>query len=290
MKDFFVPKDLLLFSDSMGTNSDFSVRGFSAGMTEDEGSLTVTVTAASTVLWTPAETSTVLWLDASDTTTATTVDGKISQRADKSGNGLNATQSTAGNRPVSGTNKDDYDGVDDRLIIADSALIDAPAYIAAVAKANVTGQYKGLLDKWASGIGWMIDFGPTATQGRPRLTVNGTALVSTASVHNTLSIIEAQIAGASSFIGTPAGVKTGTLPTPTNIADALAIGGDDVSTLATDLDFHEMIFLASAPDTELRQTIQGYLAHKWDELLGVTTLVDALPLDHPYKSAPPSVR
>lgn len=277
MRDIFGGGEIGRLGSIMGLGSDFSMRELQSALMRS-------------MLWTPAEITTSLWLDTSDAPTAAVVDGKISQRADKSGNNLHAAQPTAGNRPVSGTNKDDYDGVNDRLIIADSALIDAPAYIAAVAKANVTGQYNGLLDKWVSGTGWMIDFGPTATQGRPRLTVNGTALVSTASVHNTLSIIEAQIAGASSFIGTPAGVTTGTLPTPTNIADALVIGGDGASTLAPDLDFHEMIFLASAPDTELRQTIQGYLAHKWDELLGVTTLVDALPLDHPYKSAPPSVR
>ena len=29
-------------------------------------------------------------------------------------------------------------------------------------------------------------------------------------------------------------------------------------------------------------------AHKWDALLGKTDLVDSLPSDHPYKSAPPT--
>jgi len=42
MKDFFVPKDLLLFSNSMEMNSDFSVRGFSAGASEAMGTLMVT--------------------------------------------------------------------------------------------------------------------------------------------------------------------------------------------------------------------------------------------------------
>lgn len=43
MKDFFVPKDLLLFSNSMGMSSDFSVRGFSGGQGEAMATLTVTV-------------------------------------------------------------------------------------------------------------------------------------------------------------------------------------------------------------------------------------------------------
>ena len=283
MREVFGNSGSRLLSSAMGLGTDFSVRGFSAGSQAIQNSMMVSP------LWTLAEIASSVWLDTSDTSTATVVDGKISQRADKSGNNLHATQSTAGNRPALGINKDDYDGVGARLLITDSALIDAPAYIAIVTKANVTGPFKGLLDKWADTNGWMLDFGPSATQGKPRLTANGTALVSPASVHNTLSIIEAQIAGSSSFIGTPAGVTPGTLPAPTNITDALAIGGDGVSTLATDLDFHEMVMLSSAPDTTLRQTIQGYFAHKWDVLLGVTTLVDSLPSDHPYKSAPPTI-
>ena len=46
MKEFFVPKDLLLFSNNMGMNSDFSVRGFSGGISEAMAALTVTVSAA----------------------------------------------------------------------------------------------------------------------------------------------------------------------------------------------------------------------------------------------------
>lgn len=45
MKDFFVPKDLLLFSNSMGMNSDFSVRGFGGGLSEAMATLTVTVSS-----------------------------------------------------------------------------------------------------------------------------------------------------------------------------------------------------------------------------------------------------
>ena len=49
MRDFFVPKDLLLFSNKMEMNSDFSIRGFSGGLGEDEGTLTVTVSSAASV-------------------------------------------------------------------------------------------------------------------------------------------------------------------------------------------------------------------------------------------------
>lgn len=49
MKDFFVPKDLILFSDIMWMNSDFSVHGFSAGLSEAMATLTVTVSSAAPV-------------------------------------------------------------------------------------------------------------------------------------------------------------------------------------------------------------------------------------------------
>lgn len=64
MKDFFVPKDSLLFSNSMGMNSDFSVRGFSAGVAEAMTTLTATVSAAvpTDQLWG----STVLCINADD--------------------------------------------------------------------------------------------------------------------------------------------------------------------------------------------------------------------------------
>lgn len=289
MKDFFVPKDLLLFSNKMEMVSNFSVRGFSGGLGEAMGTLTVTVSSSAPELWTPAEITTTLWLDASDASTATIVDGKISQRADKSGNGFHAAQAVAANRPVAGTNTDDYDGVNDRLVVPNTSALNAPAYIAIVAKANVTGQYKGLIDKRGNSAGWMVEYGPTDTQGRPRLTSTSTALVAPTSVHNVLAIVEAQIAGASSFVGTPAGVTTGTLSTPTTVTSGLTIAGNGTQTNPTDLDFHEAVILPAAPDSAQRQKIQGYLAHKWDALLGVTTLVDALPSDHPYKSAAPTL-
>jgi hypothetical protein len=53
-----------------------------------------------TTVWNPSMISTALWLDAADAGTVTTVSGAVSQWNDKSGNGRNATQGTAGNRPV----------------------------------------------------------------------------------------------------------------------------------------------------------------------------------------------
>lgn len=46
MRDFYVPKDLLLFGGTMVGRSDFSATGFSAGQAESSATLTVTVSAA----------------------------------------------------------------------------------------------------------------------------------------------------------------------------------------------------------------------------------------------------
>lgn len=50
---------------------------------------------------------------------------------------------------------------------------------------------------------------------------------------------------------------------------------------------HEVIFMAAGRSTGVRQQVEGYLAWKWDGILGGSTLVTALPGGHPYKSAAP---
>jgi hypothetical protein len=63
-----------------------------------------------------------LWLDAADTATISVSGTAVTQWNDKSGNSYNFAQSTAGNRPLSGTrtinskNVIDFDGTDDRLV------------------------------------------------------------------------------------------------------------------------------------------------------------------------------
>lgn len=62
-----------------------------------------------------------LWLDAADTATISVSGSEVTQWNDKSGNSRNFTQSTAANRPLSGTRSQngkniiDFDGSNDRL-------------------------------------------------------------------------------------------------------------------------------------------------------------------------------
>lgn len=54
-------------------------------------------------VFTPLSLSPTLWLDASDTSTITAAANRVSAWADKSGNGNNATQATAGLKPTTNT-------------------------------------------------------------------------------------------------------------------------------------------------------------------------------------------
>ena len=53
--------------------------------------------------WTPASLALTAWFDAADAATITSSAGKVSQWADKSGNGYHLTQATDSLRPVTGT-------------------------------------------------------------------------------------------------------------------------------------------------------------------------------------------
>lgn len=71
MREFFVPKDLLLLSNSMGMNSDFSVRGFSGGISEAMTTLTVTVSSGAVLPSDPYWDEIAIFLNANDQETST---------------------------------------------------------------------------------------------------------------------------------------------------------------------------------------------------------------------------
>ena len=86
------------------------------------------IVASSKASFTPASIANLkAWYDASDTGTITVSGTAVTQWNDKSGNGYNLTQGTAGKRPQSGTrtqnglNAIDYDGSDDVLAASTAA-------------------------------------------------------------------------------------------------------------------------------------------------------------------------
>ena len=125
MRDFFVPRDMLLYSHEMSMPSDFSVHGFSGGQGEDGSSMTfrtVTVSSSDVQPWTPAEITTALWLDAADAATITLNGSAVSQWSDKSGNARHVLQAAAEKQPTRIATGVQFDGSNDVLACASWAV------------------------------------------------------------------------------------------------------------------------------------------------------------------------
>lgn len=272
----------------------------SDGVAEDEGTLTVTVSAA-TALWTPAGITTALWIDAADASTITLNGQKVTQWADKSGNGRHVTQGTDSLRPTLGTNRIVFGG--SHWLKNSTAQLPLSAFAcavvfkeaAAVANAGVLS-VKGSSYDYSSTNGFV--FSPSNK--------TNTRLVCTGSTSSNFELKDTAS-------------PTGPCPLAVYVVDKAASTGSlyrDGNHLATDASFTAFTSMSlggivlgarQLPSTPTapylngeimeivyalaadRQKLEGYLAHKWDALLGVTTLVAALPSDHPYKSAAPTV-
>lgn len=224
----------------------------------------LTMKSARGGLWTPAETTTAIWFDPSDADTVTIVDGKVSQLADKSGNNRHVTQGVAANRPgINSVSMLTFNG-------SAQWFADIPAFssqfIISVAIRSQNKAYAGLF---------------TATTSELILNASGTGAIATGTVLIN-GIVQTAIALSAPVTWSIGGA------TPVNKARSF---GQEFNlkgaTRAWVGSGGEIISLPTAPTTEIRQKLEGYLAHKWDALLGVTTLVDALPSGHPYKTFAP---
>lgn len=267
----------------------------SDGEDDDEGTLTVTVSAASSTAWTPAEITTALWLDAADSGTITLTSGKVSQWADKSGNARHVSQSSDAARPVitaAGQNGMDvvtFDG-NDTLATAANFPETGNAEFSVFWVHTKTTSTKGCVFGWGNHntalqcIGWYDDgtyAGPSFSGGAaynavsPAAGFNVWAYTKAAGAINATSVLTKN--------GSSAGTSGHSTSTP-NIASApLVLGRWATYTLSLLIgSVAEFIILPSAAAEADRQKVEGYLAHKWG-------LDASLPTDHPYKSAAPTV-
>jgi hypothetical protein len=248
------------------------------------------------VLWTPAQISTALWLDAADASTITTVSGAVSQWNDKSGNGRNASQATATNRPALTANGQNslnvltFDGVNDWLLLPDSTNPSGANAVFAACKPNHVNVGCFIIGRayyWGS---WSII--STATGAGVRYTIGRSGIDEAASnvsslSNNTDKIFTGVYNNANVQLSVNGGSFTNTSYTQnptydgrdsTTIGVARNTSNDIASPLAGPL--YEIIVLHSAPSQSTIDRVQGYLAHKWG-------LAANLPSDHPYKTAPP---
>lgn len=246
--------------------------------------------------WTPKELSLLsLWLDADDPSSLTW--SSVSRPAvsawnDKSGNGRHLTQSVEGNQPTvataaqNGRNVVRFDGVNSFLSGGGSMLNLETADLSIVgAFRNETNSY--VLSKTSGGVNATAEW---------TFSSSGCQAFMTGAVVNTLQASNTNATKIQSWVldrsdsstlwtnGAQADQDLG----PTNFSDANAINaalllmGSSSNTSASRLqgDVYEIVLSRTALSVTDRQSVEGYLAHKWG-------LAANLPSDHPHKSGPP---
>ena len=240
--------------------------------------------------WTPASITTALWLDADDASTITLNATTVSQWNDKSGNGRNFSQATAGNQPVystsalNGKNIINFVSNDSltRAVIPFNDLGNNSLYIVgnrtgrdasynvACVLSRASVRTRVMLFGYPGG-GW-----GTYTGGEFKSPTG-----SVSSSYKICEMIADQTANTYLFYqdGTYQG-SAGTVNVNTGFTNSLCyIGNDEYgSSLAGNI--AEVIFCDEKNTDADRQKIEGYLAHKWG-------LTSSLPADHPYKSSAP---
>lgn len=269
----------------------------SNGEAEASATLTVTVSSSDAQPWTPAETTTALWLDAADATTITLNGSTVSEWRDKSGNARHAAQATAGKQPARGVNWLSFDGSDDEMQLSNiTTLTSVNSTMFIVAKRdNMGGRAEmafaigqastanGICDvpKW-------IDDRIYSQVGRNENRPSPTSVISD-SVYQNCVVGGSQQNAYTHGTLRGAGSTQDTSPFTTESGYVGSGRAHSASIRYFDGNEYEIIiepFVLSDADRQIRE---GYLAHKWDALLGVTTLRDALPSDHTYKSAAPTL-
>ena len=240
-------------------------------------------------VWNPSMISTALWLDAADAGTVTTVSGAVSQWNDKSGNGRNATQSTAGSRPtytsaaVNNRNTLTFDGSSDSLAVVTGFTLSSFAcfavfepsaksnsYAYSISPASLLLQFS-LISKYAPG---NYEFFQSVTRRR---VISGSATgQNIAYYERSGATVTPRFNGGSPL--TSVTVTSGDIVVSSHRVGALLEAG---STEYYQGNICELILIGSVPATDTRQRMEGYLAHKW----GLTA---NLPANHPYKVNPPA--
>jgi hypothetical protein len=250
--------------------------------------------------WTPADISTALWLDAADASTVTTVSGAVSQWNDKSGNGRNVTQATAGSRPAltaNGLNSRaviTFDGTEDTLTNTSAALhrniSGATVFAVSQLSVNTAGEKFIYLVTTSAGNGRIILIYNNATAGNTGFAAGGRRTIANSFQAKGVSAYSSSFAINCALFNYSAAqlsiIENGTIAVNAETfqdagvtednAGGLFIGANAAGSSPINGKVAEMISLDSAASTNTRQKIEGYLAHKW----GLTA---NLPEAHPYK-------
>lgn len=233
--------------------------------------------------WTPANITTQLWLDAADSSTITLDGGAVSQWGDKSGNGRNATQTTAANRPVvlsaniNGLNVLSFDNSNDAMTTNWNSTATNNYMIFSVANLNTGSGFRRMIASTTYNNHITPINGGNPNQAIQIKSSDVSAQWATGGTSN-LSVLVAPTTG--NFLHFSNGSERTINSVAVTDWGVLTLGRLAVFAEPMDGRFCELIVIYSSNIT-IRQLTEGYLAHKW----GLTA---NLPIDHPYKTNPPT--
>jgi hypothetical protein len=210
-----------------------------------------------------------LWLDASDTASVTLVSGLVSQWNDKSGNGRNATQTTANDRPstatINGKQGISFNGTTSQLnVSAPWGAAVTLFYVTTPSTINDTylfasdgvGSSPGMLSRYSNG-GTRRDFEWWNANGSDRL------IVATSS--SGLNVLSFTNADGGAFFGFLNGTQTATkspVAATTSGRSLVAIGSAN-NVGYSDATIGEFLIYGRVLSTPERRRVESALGKKW---------------------------
>lgn len=228
--------------------------------------------------WTPEYLANVVgWWDASDTSTVTLVSGAVSSWASKGNGTMNLAQSTASARP--GYSSGQYVNFGSNTWLNPSTTWPEIYDVYIVARPNASTAYRTLLAVNSSNVVATVQASSSAW-GKYTSSLQQYGSLTWPN-QDGLALVRATSGGVvrSNRDGGAIATASGTVETQvTRVGNN--VGG------VTNQQFwgriYEAILVSSNLSDDLRQKVEGYLAHKW----GFTNL---LPSNHPYKTSEPKV-
>jgi hypothetical protein len=245
--------------------------------------------------WTPANITTALWLDATDnatvfsdagTTQAVAGSSTVQQWNDKSGNARNLSQSTAGLRPSytsAGLNGKNILTFTSKTMRSALDALSLPTLAVFAVASNSVGSTVLFGIPQAAGAHSnpffrFLVFRSSGGAFEIRINGVGGTAGTFGSGNNIYSLDssngQGRLNGTVQITGTAA-----TLTYPNSVP--FILGGNAIDQELMSGIFAEVVAVSSAPSTDTRERIEGYLAHKWG-------LTSGLPGGHPYKTDPPT--
>lgn len=244
-------------------------------------------------LWTPADITTALWLDASDASTlfdATTggnlvlPDGAIARLEDKSGNANHAIQNEAWQRPT----RSGVLGGRSAMSFTDNATLQTSSffdmsnhyYVSVFSPVKIDeNDIIGTTDTNNGDTFLMVISGKLRTHmwGSPFALIDSTFDVESGQTYMAASDLNSQ----SLFRGWCNGSLFNSTTAPSSTGVTRQFGNGRAAASQSKI-VGEQLLLNYSPTDDIREKIEGYLAHKWG-------LAANLPANHTYKTSAPGV-